>query len=120
MNIETIKNLLSINELQAQLVAAAGVLLLSFILYLITKNILLKVILKLSKKTKTLWDDKLMERKVFDKLNYIIPVLIIYFSASLFPIFKVMIERSTKTLIVWFTVMAASSFLSAVNDIYLT
>ncbi|MCK4981153.1 MAG: mechanosensitive ion channel, partial [Candidatus Delongbacteria bacterium] len=120
MNIETIQNLLNISNYQAQLVAAAGVLLLSFILYFITKNIVLKVILKLSRKTKTLWDDKLMERKVFDKLNYIIPLLIIYFSASLFPIFKVMIERSAKALIVWFTVMAASSFLSAVNDIYLT
>ena len=120
MNIEAIQHLFNISSYQAQLVAAAGVLLLSFILYLITKNILLKVILKLSKKTKTLWDDKLMERKVFDKLNYIIPLLIIYFSASLFPIFTVMIERSAKALIVWFTVLAASSFLSAVNDIYIT
>lgn len=120
MNIEAIQNLFGIGNYQAQLVAAAGVLLLSFILYFITKNILLKVILKLSKKTKTLWDDKLMEQKVFDKLNYIIPLLIIYFSASLFPIFTVMIERFAKALIVWFTVLAASSFLSAVNDIYLT
>jgi len=120
MNLETIQNILNISLIQAQLVAAAGVLVLSFITYLITKYVLMKVILQLSKKTKTLWDDKLIERKVFNNLSYIIPLIIIYYAAGLFPDFEEILKRFAKALIIWFSVLAVSSLLSAVNDIYLT
>jgi miniconductance mechanosensitive channel len=120
MNIETIQDLLNLNNLQAQFAVAVGVFILAFIAHFISKKILMNVILKLSRKTKTLWDDKLVDRKVFDKLNVIIPLLIIYFSSSLFPAFQILLGRVCKAGIVWFTVLAAFALLSAVNDIYLT
>jgi miniconductance mechanosensitive channel len=120
MSIEAIQNLLNINGIQAQLVAAGGVIVLSFLLYFITKNILLKVLLKITQKTRTLWDDKIVDRRVFHKLSYVIPLITIYYSSNLFPAFTEIIERSTKALIVWFIVLAVSALLSAVNDIYLT
>ena len=120
MNIETIQDLLNLNVVHAQFVVAGGVLILAFAAYFISKKILMKVILKFSRKTKTLWDDKLVERKVFDKLNVIIPLVIIYFTAYLFPVFQIFLERISKAGIVWFTVLAASALLSAVNDIYVT
>lgn len=120
MNIETIQDLLNLNVVQAQFAVAGGVLVLAFSAYFISKKILMKVILKFSRKTKTLWDDKLVERKVFDKLNVIIPLMIIYFSAYLFPVLQIFLKRISKAGIVWYTILAASALLSAVNDIYLT
>ncbi|MFC1898168.1 mechanosensitive ion channel family protein [Candidatus Cloacimonadota bacterium] len=120
MSIEGIANFLSVSEIQAKFITAGFILVISILSYLISKYILLHVILKLSKKTKTLWDDKLVERRVFDNLNIIIPLLIIYFSAELFPAFQLIISRFSKIGIVWFTVLAVSSLLSAINDIYLT
>jgi miniconductance mechanosensitive channel len=120
MNIETIQEMLNLSNLQAQFTAAGAVLILAFVAYLVSKKILMNVILKLSRKTKTLWDDKLVERKVFDKLNVIIPLVMIYFSAFLFPVFQVFIERICKAGIVWYTVLAAAALVSAVNDIYVT
>ncbi len=50
MTLEIIENLFNINSIQAQLIAFAAVLFLAFITYQITKNIILKIILKISRK----------------------------------------------------------------------
>jgi miniconductance mechanosensitive channel len=120
MNLEIIKNLFDVSTKQAQSVSIGMVLVISFVAYLLTKYVLMRVILQLSKKTKTLWDDMLIERKVFNNLSYIIPLVIIYYSAYMFPVVEEVIRRFSKALIIWFSVLAVSALLSAVNDIYLT
>jgi miniconductance mechanosensitive channel len=120
MNIEIIQSMLNISAKQAQSVSLGVVLIISFVAYLLTKYVLMRVILQLSKKTKTLWDDMLIERKVFNNLSYIIPLVIIYYSAFMFPIVEEVIRRFSKALIIWFSVLAVSALISAVNDIYLT
>ena len=120
MNLEIIQNLFDVSTKQAQSVSIGIVLVISFVAYLLTKYVLMRVILQLSKKTKTLWDDMLIERKVFNNLSYIIPLVIIYYSAFMFPIVEEVIRRFSKALIIWFSVLAVSALISAVNDIYLT
>jgi miniconductance mechanosensitive channel len=120
MNIETFQDLLNLTITQTYLVMAATAFILAFLLYFITKNIFLRIIIKVSKKTKNLWDDKLVERKVFHKLSYIVPLVVIYYSATLFPAFTTIIQRLAKAGMCWFAMLAISALLLAVNDIYLT
>jgi len=119
MTLEIIENLFNINSIQAQLIAFAAVLFLAFITYQIFKNIILKIILKISKKTRTNWDDALVDRKFFRTFLYLLPLLIFYYSSPLFPQIKIFIQKITQCLMVIVAISAISSFLNAVNDIYL-
>jgi len=120
MNIETFQDFLHLTLTQTYLVVAAAAFMLAFLLYFITKNIFLKFIIKVSSKTKNLWDDKLVERKVFHKLSYIVPLVVFYYSSELFPAFTTIVQRLTKAGMGWFALLAVSALITAVNDIYLT
>lgn len=54
-----------------------GLLILCFISWFLTKKIIVQTIHKLFLKTKMTWDDILIEKKIFDKLAYIIPALLV-------------------------------------------
>jgi miniconductance mechanosensitive channel len=51
---------------------------LSYVINLIVKKILIRSIRLVIKKTKTVWDDALVENKVFITLSHIVPALVIY------------------------------------------
>ena len=59
----------------------------------ITKKVVIRIITKIVKKTKSQWDNMLLERKVFHKLSHIVPAIIIYYFASAFPTFQDVIEK---------------------------
>jgi miniconductance mechanosensitive channel len=54
-----------------------GVLILCFFSWLLTKKLIVNSIHKLFLKTKITWDDLLIEKKIFDKLAYIIPAILV-------------------------------------------
>lgn len=56
-----------------------GILVLAWLADLITKKILLNLITRVIKKTKTEWDDLLIKRKVFHRLAHIAPAIVIYY-----------------------------------------
>ena len=105
-------------------VLVAAVILISFIVDLAAKNILLSVITKVVHKTKTKWDDILVERGLFNRLAHIAPVLILYFAVPLiFPTVDTAIALLQRIILAYMIVvvlMVLSSFLSAVNAIYTT
>ena len=53
----------------------------SFVTNLIVKKILIRSIRSVIKKTKTVWDDALVENKVFITLSHIAPAVVIYLTA---------------------------------------
>ena len=53
-------------------------IIISYVINFIVKKILLRFIELLIKKTKTAWDDALVENKVFTSLSHIAPALVIY------------------------------------------
>ena len=105
-------------------VLVAAVILISFIVDLAAKKILLSVITKVVHKTKTKWDDILVERGLFNRLAHIAPVLILYFAVPLiFPTVDTAIALLQRIILAYMIVvvlMVLSSFLSAVNAIYTT
>ena len=54
------------------------ILAISFITYLITRYIILRAISNLFRKTSTDLDDILIDKGLFNRLSYIVPLLIIY------------------------------------------
>ena len=50
----------------------------SYVTNLIVKKILIRSILSAIKKTKSVWDDALVENKVFSSLSHIAPAIVIY------------------------------------------
>jgi miniconductance mechanosensitive channel len=98
------------------------ILILAWLSDVISRKVLITVITKLVRKTKTHWDDILLERKVFNKISHFAPAIIIYFSAALInhATTGIVIERATLVYMLILALMLIDSFLSAANDIYNT
>jgi miniconductance mechanosensitive channel len=86
----------------------------------ITKKVVIKILTHYIHKNKFKWDNILLERKVFHKLSHIVPAIIIYYFASVFPDYLNLIKKGASTYIFIVGLMVFDSFLNAVNDIYRT
>lgn len=86
----------------------------------ITKKIVLRIITHVVSKNSYTWDDILLERKVFHKLSQIVPAIIIYYSAPIFPNIQGFIEKAAFCYIFIVVLSALNALLNAVNEIYLT
>jgi len=104
----------------AWVIAIIAVLLLAAISNFVAKRILLSAVSLLIRKTKTKWDDALLEYRVFHRASHIAPALVIYwFSVSLFGAENFIQQLS----VVYILVVAAtvvSAFLSATYGVYTT
>jgi len=106
------------NPVIKQSLIIIGVLLLSFVSYLITKKVILKGIGILIKKSKTHLDDIVFDKVISRRLAYIIPILIIYNFSYLTPSFAFAIQHIAFALIFLAIITAVIGFLNAVNTIY--
>lgn len=89
----------------------------------ITKKIVLRIITLFITKNRIDWDDKLVERQVFQKLSHIVPAIIIYYGANVyadFPVAKLLIEKAAVIYILLVVLSALNAFINALNDIYNT
>ena len=89
----------------------------AYILFLITKKIVLKTISKIFEKTSTTLDDVLINKNVFSKLPYLIPLVFLYSLRDLLPIFKI-IDRLFLSLIAIIILISLNALINAVNDVY--
>ncbi|RKX23996.1 MAG: mechanosensitive ion channel family protein [Candidatus Zixiibacteriota bacterium] len=72
------------------------------------------------KRTKTKWDDALLERKVLHRAAHVAPALVFYWLADGFPGFEDIIHRLAIVYIVLVGGWVFNSFLNAVIDVYRT
>jgi miniconductance mechanosensitive channel len=88
----------------------------------ITKKIILEIVKKIVKRTKSSWDDIFLNKKVFDKISQLIPILIIYYGIDVaFPESLKIVLVVQKICIIYLILLiyfVINSFLNAVNDIY--
>ena len=71
-------------------IKVVGVFLFAFIVYLITHKILIRIITKFVKRTKTEFDDILLNEKILRRASFIVPVLVL----QQFNIFDALIENT--------------------------
>ncbi|WP_421920475.1 mechanosensitive ion channel family protein [Marinifilum sp.] len=103
-------------------IAIIIVLIIAWISDIITKKILMSFITRVVRRTKTQWDDILLERKVFNKISHFAPALIIHSSASYIDqeSWSKVIENGSVIYMIVLAIMLANTFLNAGNDIYNT
>ena len=94
------------------------------IAYIIAKRFLLRVVKSLVERSKTIWDDILLERKVFNRFSYFAPALVIYWMAPLVlsgsSAAVTTLQLAAKIYMVIVGLFVFDSFLNSVVDIYRT
>ena len=128
---ETFKSWLAqrgLGESEASIVAAvaavAAVLLLSFVAFVLTRRVLLRVLGAAARRSRTTWDDALIDNKVFSRLSHLVPAAILYTTAPL--VFRDFPQAASGTQTMSFVYMAlvgvtvTDALLNAVSTIYST
>ncbi len=90
----------------------------------IAKGLILSIVRKLVIKSKTIWDDVLLEKKVFHRMSHLAPVLIIYVLGPIFmnefPIMINIIYTAVNVYIAFIVLIVFYAFLDAAGSIYNT
>ena len=93
------------------------VIFISYLIYLVTNRIILKSITHFFKKTSTYVDDILIEKKVFNKIPYLIPLIFMYSLKDLLPWFRA-VERILLSFIALIILISLNAFINALNEVY--
>ncbi|MCP4582289.1 MAG: mechanosensitive ion channel [candidate division Zixibacteria bacterium] len=84
----------------------------------IVRKILLRVIRAAILKSKSQWDDAVLQSRLFDRLANLAPALVIYFFAPAFGSTQFFIQRLAISFMILVGLMAANSFLNSIDLIY--
>jgi len=109
-------------ELVSVIIIMTILIIVSWIADFITKNTILTTISILSKKTETVWDDILVEKKVFHRAARLAPALT-FFLASPYAFYKYpdmahIIQVISKSMMVFIIARVIDAFLNASHTIY--
>ncbi len=99
------------------------IIIVSLIADLIAKKVIIRFIKQFVKRTKTKWDDIILERKVFNRLAHFAPALVIHWSID-FALndFPEVVDLIQTAIYIYMTIVATlvvTSFLKALHEIYL-
>ncbi len=102
--------------------ASAGLLLLAVIVDVVAKRIVLKTVRTIARRSKTRWDDELVEHNVFGRLVHLIPALVIFLGVTFVPglpedLTKLVRNVATGYMVLMLTLAVVAS-LSAGHAIY--
>ncbi|WP_309119695.1 mechanosensitive ion channel domain-containing protein [Paenibacillus sp.] len=86
----------------------------------VAKKVVHGVVARFVKRNRFKWDDMLLERKVFQKLSHIVPVLIIYYFSPLFPSHQALLEKAAFCYFTIVGIVVLNACLNAADDIYRT
>ncbi len=100
------------------------IVMMSFIADRLVKGLFIKIVSRFVKKSKTLWDDVLLERKFFPRLAHFAPALVIFYSIHWvfdgYPVLVSIVQGATRVYMIFVGMQVIDAFLNAVHDIYLT
>lgn len=88
----------------------------------VAKGLILSIVRKLVKKSKTVWDDVFLEKKVFHRMSHLAPVLVIYILGPIFmnqfPVMVNFIYMVVNVYIAFIVLIVFYGFLDAIGAIY--
>ncbi len=99
---------------------AVVVLVLCVFFYFAARWLLSAVLGYLAGKTRSRWDDILIENRFFARLAYLAPALVVFLFAYAFPYVETVIQRGAQAFMVFVGILAVNALLSAVLEIYKT
>ncbi len=107
-----------------RLLAIVVMLAVACIAYIIVKRLLLRIVKKLAERSKTIWDDILLKRKVFNRFSYFAPALVVYwmvpFVLAGLPGAISTLQLAAKIYMVVVGLLVFDSFLNSFVEIYRT
>jgi miniconductance mechanosensitive channel len=107
-----------------RLLAIVVMLTVACIAYIIAKRLLLRIVKRLVERSKTIWDDILLKRKVFNRFSYFAPALVIYWMAPFVPVGSAAViaalQLAAKIYMVVVGLLVFDSFLNSIVEIYRT
>ena len=90
---------------------------LCLVAYFITSRILLRTVSHLFKKTSTKFDDILIEQRVFNKLPYLVPLVILYNSKDII-FWNALLDRAILSAIAIVFLYSLNAFINAFNEMF--
>ena len=118
MNIETIQDWLLSHPELSQLLAILVIFLCAYLGYFITKRYIFRGLKKLIRKSKTEWDDLILNQIFLRRLAYFVPLLIIYNFAYLIPAAEIIIQQICIIMLLITFLLLTGDFLTSLNQIY--
>jgi len=115
--INTIKQWTLDNPILGIIVKIAGILLLAYITYWIVHKVLIRYITKFVKKTKTEFDDILLNEKILKKVSYIVPVLVIQQFKIFKPSIESIIDTALSAVLVLLLILIVNGVIDALTEI---
>jgi len=104
------------------LIVIGIIVIVSLIVNIITKRIIIVSIRSYVTRSENVYDDILLENRVFNRLAHIAPALIIYYSihyALDTPLLVAIIKKLSVIYIIVISMLVANSFINSLHDIYL-
>ncbi|OFY34560.1 MAG: mechanosensitive ion channel protein MscS [Bacteroidetes bacterium GWF2_38_335] len=95
-----------------------------YVIDFIIKNVTLIVIARFVRRSKSKWDDIMLERKLFHKIAHLAPAIVIYYLTEWglmgYPVWINVVMTGATLYILLMIVVVFNTFLNGVNDIYNT
>ncbi|HDP74569.1 MAG TPA: mechanosensitive ion channel [Bacteroidales bacterium] len=116
-----------INETFAQLfkvaISLAAIFILAIIAEFIAKRIFLTTMARVAKRTKTDWDDVLVEKRFFHRLAQFVPAIVVYLTLGIAfydysPKVTLFLQAITKIYMIFIAIRLFNAFFSTVDEIY--
>ncbi len=96
--------------------------LIAWLLDSLTRHVLLGALRKVIRKSKTKWDDVLLEKKLFKRIAHFAPAILVYYTIDYaFPDVEVLtgiIEKGAQIYMIVISIMVINAFLNGLNEIY--
>jgi miniconductance mechanosensitive channel len=100
------------------------IILLAFLSDIVLRRVIILVIARLVARTKTIWDDILMEKRVFNRLSHLAPAFVLWHSVGYvlahYPTVMVITQKALSIYMIIVILLAINAFLKGLNEIYQT
>ncbi len=114
----------SLSVFLSTVILVSVVLLLSWLSNVLTKFIIRKVVVRIVSRTASIWDDILLEQKVFLRLSHYAPALVIWLMAGWalkeYPLWLLAVRKLTYIYMILIGMVVINTFIEAWHKIYLT
>lgn len=94
--------------------------LISVLANVIAKRVVLKTVHRIVSNNRFKWGHIVVQKNLFQKLSHLVPAIIIYYSAYIFPPYQALIEKSAMTYMIVIMITVLNALLNVFDDIYRT
>ena len=120
--VEQLQALLAGNPYIEELTYVGSLIAAAVVVYFVSHGVLASAARGWARRTRTLWDDSLVEAEVFGRLAHLPPAMVIYYGIQFVPdlneTVELLVQRVAFSTLIIVAVRALAAFLSALNEIY--